>query len=46
MVLDALAVKESMLNRDFRDRLAASNAHEVRFLVVGAYAVRALEREG
>lgn len=28
-----------MVNRDFRDLLAAFNAHEVRYLVVGAYAV-------
>lgn len=28
-----------MVNRDFRDLLAAFGAHEVRFLVVGGYAV-------
>jgi hypothetical protein len=28
-----------MVNRDFRDLLAAFSAHDVRFLVVGAYAV-------
>ena len=39
MVLDALAVKGSMVNRDFKDLLAAFAAHDVHFLVVGAYAV-------
>jgi hypothetical protein len=28
-----------MVNRDFRDLLAAFGAHDVRFLIVGAYAV-------